>query len=345
MKKFQTWHGKIPCRQFLKKMKVTVLLLFVSVASLLANDSYAQTTKLSLQVENSAIAEVLQQVEDQSEFRFFYNENVDLKQKVSVSVTEKTVFEVLDKVFDGTNIKYKTVGRQIALFNSGETSDVVMQQNIVRGKVTGQNGEPLPGVSVVIKGTTTGTVTSIDGNFSLNAQPEDILVFSFIGMRTQEIPVESQTTINVVMEEETIGVEEVVVIGYGTREKKDLTGAVSQINTEEITKQNTLSPELAMQGKMAGVYISNPGSNPTARPTVQIRGVSTLGYNDPLYVIDGIPLTEGGASSSSSRDQDIRGPVNVFSMINPNDIESISVLKDASATAIYFDNNKKRERG
>ena len=335
MKKFQTWHGKIPCRQFLKKMKVTVLLLFVSVASLLANDSYAQTTKLSLQVENSAIAEVLQQVEDQSEFRFFYNENVDLKQKVSVSVTEKTVFEVLDKVFDGTNIKYKTVGRQIALFNSGETSDVVMQQNIVRGKVTGQNGEPLPGVSVVIKGTTTGTVTSIDGNFSLNAQPEDILVFSFIGMRTQEIPVESQTTINVVMEEETIGVEEVVVIGYGTREKKDLTGAVSQINTEEITKQNTLSPELAMQGKMAGVYISNPGSNPTARPTVQIRGVSTLGYNDPLYVIDGIPLTEGGASSSSSRDQDIRGPVNVFSMINPNDIESISVLKDASATAIY----------
>src|SRR5690606_4267577 len=150
MKKFQTWHGKIPCRQFLKKMKVTVLLLFVSVASLLANDTYAQTTKLSLQIENSAIAEVLQQVEDQSEFRFFYNENVDLRQRVSISITDKTVFEVLDRVFKRTNIKYKTVGRQIALFNSGETSDVLIQQNIVRGKVTSQNGEPLPGVSVVI---------------------------------------------------------------------------------------------------------------------------------------------------------------------------------------------------
>ncbi len=335
MKKFQTWHGKIPCRQFLKKMKVTVLLLFVSVASLLANDTYAQTTKLSLQIENSAIAEVLQQVEDQSEFRFFYNENVDLRQRVSISITDKTVFEVLDKVFKGTNIKYKTVGRQIALFNSGETSDVLIQQNIVRGKVTSQNGEPLPGVSVVIKGTTTGTITDVNGNYALNAQPDDILIFSFIGMRTREVEVNNRTTFDIIMEEETVGVGEVVVIGYGTRQKKDLTGAVSQISTEEITKQNSLTPELAMQGKMAGVFISNPGSDPTARPTVRIRGVSTLGFNDPLYVIDGIPLTEGGASSSSDRVQDIRGPVNVFSMINPNDIESISVLKDASATAIY----------
>ncbi|MGM0376308.1 MAG: TonB-dependent receptor [Bacteroidota bacterium] len=335
MKKNLTWLGVYPGRQFLKKMKVTVLLLFVSVASLLANDSYAQTTRLSLQLENYAITEVLQQVENQSEFRFFYNENVDLNQKVSVHVSEKTVFEVLKNVFEGTDIRYKTIGRQIALYKSGESPDVLVQQNTVSGKVTGQNGEPLPGVSVVIKGTTTGTVTNVDGDYSLNAQPDDVLVFSFIGMRKQEVPVDDRTSIDVIMEEETVGVEEVVVIGYGTREKKDLTGAVSQINTEEIERQNTLSPELAMQGKMAGVYISNPGSDPTARPSVQIRGVGTLGFNDPLYVIDGIPLTEGGASSSSARDQDIRGPVNVFSMINPNDIESISVLKDASATAIY----------
>ncbi len=335
MKKIRTWLGKIPCHQFIKKMKVTLLLLFVSVASLLANDSYAQSKKLSLQLANAEIAEVLQQVENQSEFRFFYNENVNLKERISVDLTDKTVFEVLDNVFNGTKINYKTVGRQIALFNTGESSELLMLQNIIRGRITIQNGEPLPGVSVVIKGTTTGTITDVNGNYSLNVQPDDILVFSFIGMRTQEISVENRTTINVVLEEETIGVGEVIVIGYGTREKKDLTGAVSQINAEDIAKQNTLSPQLAMQGKMAGVFISNPGSNPTARPEIRIRGVGTLGFNDPLYVIDGIPLTEGGASSTAARDQDQRGNVNVFTMINPNDIESISVLKDASATAIY----------
>ncbi len=337
MKKFKTWHGKIPCRQFIKKMKVTVFLLFVSVASLLANDSYAQITKLSLQIENSAIAEVLQQVEEQSEFRFFYNENVDTKQKVSVNLKGKTVFEVLDNILDKTSINYKTVGRQIALYNKGESSEIITaQQSAVSGKVTDDTGQPLPGVTVIIKGTARGTVSNSNGMYSLTGVPEDAtLVFSFVGMLTQEIEVNDRTTIDVVMEEETIGVNEVVVIGYGTREKKDLTGAVSQISSEELQKEIKMSPEMAMQGKMPGVFISNPGSDPNARPSVRIRGVSTLGYNDPLYVVDGIPISEGGSSESSGRVSDLRGKVNVLNMINPNDIESISVLKDASATAIY----------
>ncbi len=205
----------------------------------------------------------------------------------------------------------------------------------VTGTVTSQTGEPLPGVSVVISGTSRGTVTGNNGNFTVQAAGDDVLVFSFIGMRTQEVPVNNRTSIDVVLEEEAVGVDEVVVIGYGTRQRRDLTGAVSQISSDEITRQTTLSPQLAMQGRMPGVFISNPGSDPTARPTVRIRGVGTLGFNDPLYVVDGIPLTEGGAASASGRDQDLRGGVNVFAMINPNDIESISVLKDASATAIY----------
>lgn len=214
-----------------------------------------------------------------------------------------------------------------------DVSNAIQQQ--ITGTVTSQGGEPLPGVSVVVQGTNQGTVTDVDGNFSLQAGGNEILIFSFIGMRTQEVPVDNRSTINIVLEEETIGMDEVVVIGYGTRQRRDLTGAVSQIDSDEITRQTTLSPQLAMQGRMPGVFISNPGSDPTARPTVRIRGVSTLGFNDPLYVVDGIPLTEGGAASGSDRDQDLRGSVNVFSMINPNDIESISVLKDASATAIY----------
>lgn len=228
------------------------------------------------------------------------------------------------------------IGRQIALYNETEGfTGLAAQQSPVSGTVTSTKGEPLPGVTVVIKGTSSGTVTSADGTFSLNTLGNDILTFSFIGMKRQEVAVDSRTTINVVMEEENIGVEEVVVIGYGTRQKKDLTGAVSQINAEEITKQVSLSPQLSMQGKMAGVFVSNPGSDPNSRPTIRIRGVSTLGYNDPLYVVDGIPLTEGGATEGTTRVADLRGTVNVFNMINPNDIESISVLKDASATAIY----------
>ena len=337
MKKNQTGDGIVPCRQLLMKMKITLLLLMVSVVSVLATESYAQSTRLTLQLNDMAIKEVLEQVENQSEFRFFYNEKIDVNKKVSLNAKRQTVFEILDEVLSDTNIDYHVIGRQIALFSKGETESwkTISQQMQISGKITNEQGEPLPGVSVVIKGTATGTVTDIDGAYNLTAEPGDVLVYSFIGMRGQEVLVANQSIINIVMVEEVVGVDEVVVIGYGTRQKKDLTGAVSQISSSEITKQNTLSPEFAMQGKMAGVYISNPGSDPTARPTVRIRGVSTLGYSDPLYVIDGIPLTEGGAASSESRTQDLRGSVNVFSMINPNDIESISVLKDASATAIY----------
>jgi len=210
------------------------------------------------------------------------------------------------------------------------------QLSSVSGTVTDAEEYPLPGVTVMKKGTTQGTITNANGEYSLNNVAEDgTLVFSFIGMKTREVAVNGQTVINVTMEEETIGLDEVVAIGYGSRQKKDLTGAVSNIESDELQKEVQMTPELAMQGKMAGVYISNPGSSPTARPEVRIRGVSTLGFNDPLYVIDGVPLTEGGAASSDARVEDLRGDVNVFSMINPNDIESISVLKDASATAIY----------
>ena len=128
---------------------------------------------------------------------------------------------------------------------------------------------------------------------------------------------------------------EVVVIGYGEREKKDVTGAISNMDSEEITKSAAMTPQLAMQGRMAGVFVGTPGGDPFARPNVQIRGVATFGFSDPLYVIDGIPVLEGGASSPFPGDQDIRSPINIMTSINPNDIESISVLKDASSAAIY----------
>jgi len=210
------------------------------------------------------------------------------------------------------------------------------QVRTVTGVVTdGSGGEALPGVSVLIKGTARGTATDASGRFAIDAASGDVLSFSFIGFESQEITVANQTELTVSMVASISELAEVVVIGYGEREKKDLTGSISTLNAEQLNNEIRMTPELAMQGKMAGVFVSNPGSNPNARPTIRIRGVSTLGFNDPLYVIDGIPITEGGAGSSIDRVQDLRGPVNIMNMINPNDIESISVLKDASATAIY----------
>jgi TonB-linked SusC/RagA family outer membrane protein len=210
------------------------------------------------------------------------------------------------------------------------------QQRTVTGKVTdGSDGSALPGVSVLIKGTTTGTATDSDGNYTIEVASNDVLSFSFIGFELQEITVGQRSTIDVMMTGSVSELQEIVVIGYGEREKRDLTGAISSMDSKEISKSTAMTPELAMQGRMAGVFVGTPSGNPFERPTVQIRGVATFGYAEPLYVIDGIPVLEGGASSPFAGDQDVRSPINIMTSINPNDIESISVLKDASAAAIY----------
>ena len=210
------------------------------------------------------------------------------------------------------------------------------QQRSITGKVVdASDGTALPGVSVLVKGTTIGTATDSNGSYSINASDADVLTFSFIGFESQEITVGTQSTIDVQMPPSTQQLSEVVVIGYGEREKKDVTGAISNMDSEEITKSAAMTPQLAMQGRMAGVFVGTPGGDPFARPNVQIRGVATFGFSDPLYVIDGIPVLEGGASSPFPGDQDIRSPINIMTSINPNDIESISVLKDASSAAIY----------
>ncbi len=211
----------------------------------------------------------------------------------------------------------------------------IIQQQEIKGTVTGADNSPLPGVSILVVGTTNGAETDFDGNYSINANKGDVLQFSFVGMKTQTVTVGDDTTINITLADDASALDEVVVIGYGTRKKKDLTGAVSVISSEELTREVKMSPELSMQGKMAGINISNPGANPNARPEIRIRGVGTLGFNDPLYVIDGVPVIEGLSASELAFADDVRGGVNIMNLINPNDIESISVLKDASATAIY----------
>jgi len=284
-------------------------------------------------------------VEQISEFYFFYkNDEVkenDLEKIVSLDVRNQTIDKVLDQALKETGLHYKILDRYIVVsknpISDGAMNSWVQQRPTVSGTVRNQQGEPIPGVTVLVKGTTVGTVTDINGRFAM-VLPENAtaLVFSFVGMRQQEVPVEGRTLFEITLSEELRGIDEVVVIGYGTRQKKDLTGAVSQIGSEEILKKGAINPQMSMQGMMPGVFVGSTSSDPSARPTIRIRGVGTLGYNDPLYVIDGIPITEGYTGSDiSSRQLTLRGDVNPLNMINPNDIESISVLKDASASAIY----------
>ena len=206
------------------------------------------------------------------------------------------------------------------------------QQRSITGRVTdGADGGPLPGVSIIVKGTSTGTTTDADGNYSINASPENVLTFSFIGYETREMAVGTQTSIDVVMAASAQTLGEVVVIGYGTREKKDLTGSISAVQSKDIESIPFASPQFALQGKATGVRVVNQSGDPSEGPQVFIRGIGTWnGSAQPLYVIDGQIIEE-----PTNANQDVIGSINLWTLINPNDIESISVLKDASATAIY----------
>ena len=213
------------------------------------------------------------------------------------------------------------------------TSSIIAQRTVT-GKVTGADGLGVPSASILVKGTTSGTVTDLDGNFSLNVPNNAaVLVISSIGLTTQEITIGNQSAINVAMAEDAQKISEVVVVGYGTQRKKDLTGSIATVNEKDFQKGNIVSPEQLIAGKIAGVAITPGSGAPGSGSRIRIRGGSSLSDDNPLIVIDGVPLAGTGSSGSSTAG--IGGIANGLSLINPNDIESISVLKDASAAAIY----------
>lgn len=215
---------------------------------------------------------------------------------------------------------------------------IAQSQGNISGKVINEKNEPLAGVTVQLQASGTTVVTNDAGEFAIAANSGAVLVFSSSGYTTQEKTItRAGEFITVIMKEMVIGLDDVVVIGYGTRAKRDVTSAISSIDAETITKSVGMSAENAMQGTMSGVQVSGISGDPMARPVIRIRGTNTWGVSDPLYVIDGIPVTEMGAGIEAAdlRIADVRGPLNIMALINPNDIESISVLKDASAAAIY----------
>ena len=216
-----------PLKKTFLIMRIIVFLLLATIFQTYANDAYSQRTKLSLNFNNTELELVLDAIENQSEFFFLYNEKlVDIKRKVSVKANDQAITEILNGLFAGTDVQYSIVDRKIVLAPEN-INEAVQQQKGVSGKVTDRAGLSLPGVTVVIKGTTQGAITDVNGSYTLNnVSDNNTLVFSFVGMRTLEVIVGSQSNINVSLEEETIGIEEVVAIGYGTVKKSDLTGAV-----------------------------------------------------------------------------------------------------------------------
>ena len=320
MKKKRIWVPELICTliKTWKMMRLSLFFVLLFVAQSWAIDSYSQQVHLSMKMSDVRVIDVLNEIENKTDFFFLFNQKlVDVDRKVDINVEEQNVDQVLTQLFEGTNVKYMVKGRQIVL-TTENVNDINSQQKDITGKVTDSSGSPLPGVTIVLKGTTNGTISDTDGNYSINNVPSKAtLVFSFVGMKSQEILVAGKITINVVLADETVGLDEVVAIGYGSQKKSDLTGSIVSADMNAITDRPNVSVMEGLQGTVPGLNISQvnqAGEN----PGITIRGQSTLsGEQNPLIVLDGV-IFRGNLMD-----------------INPSDIKSISVLKDASAKAIY----------
>lgn len=310
-------------RKLLLKMKITSLLLFLGAMNMLASPSYSQATKISLDLRNSPIESVLDKIEQESEFYFLYNQKlIDVERKVDIVAYNKPIRDILYSLFDGTNVKYAVYDRQIILtsMESPGIADLPQQRQVSGKVVDASSGEALPGVNVIVAGTTTGVLTDVSGDYTITIPDANaVLEFTFIGYDKVSQPVQGRTTVNVEMAVSTMLLDEIVVVGYGTQRKSDITGSVVSVSSQQITERPVTNVFQALQGKAAGVDITT-SLRPGTLGSISIRGSRSLtASNSPLYVVDGIPILSNSGIET----------------LNEQDIESIEILKDASATAIY----------
>ncbi len=310
-------------KKAMRIMRITIVLILGIVLTAHA-ESYSQATKLDVKLENRSVRDVMKFIEENSEYVFLYKtEDVDVNKKVDVNLQDATIQEILDEVLEGENVQYDVFDRQILIRKVPEQIRQQQQQpgrKNITGVVSDKDGLGLPGVSVIVTGTSTGTVTNEDGEFNLSIPADaETLQFSFVGMKTQELPIAGKTVFTVTMNEDIVGMEEVVVVGYGTEKKRDLTGAISTISGETINKIPATNFLQNLQGQTTGLQVSNSGGQAGASSRIRIRGINSISSStDPLWVIDGLIMSSGD-----------------FETLNPADIQSVEVLKDAAATAIY----------
>jgi TonB-linked SusC/RagA family outer membrane protein len=298
-------------------MKLTILLSVMNLV-LVSAAGFSQGNRLTLNLKDATLKEAIAQIESQSNYSFLFKEDaINFNETVNLAASNTPIEEVLNTMLTGKNLEYKILDNALIVLLPPTESK---QGQVVKGQVTdGNTGEPLPGVNIIIKGTTTGGVTDMEGKYSIELPGnETSLIFSFIGYLSDTIYVGSQTQINVIMVPDIQKLDEVVVIGYGTVKKSDLTGAVSVVSAEDIQTIKARDLTHAMQGMASGVQVLNSSGTPGSAPVIRIRGIGTINSADPLIVVDGVRMSVGD-----------------LEFINTNDIESVSVLKDASAAAIY----------
>jgi TonB-linked SusC/RagA family outer membrane protein len=289
------------------------MIVFILLISLQLSARTNSQDRITLNLQSAGLKTALKQIEKQTIFRFLYNDEVvSSNYKVSINAINKPVTEVLDNIFTSTALTYRILENNLVVITSRELS---VQDIRVTGKVTSSTGETIPGATVTIKGSTVTTTTNAAGVYSISAPETATLVFSSVGYATQEVPVNNRTELDVVLQTSTVGLNEVVVIGYGTANKRDLTGSIVKVSGKEVADKPNTNPVASLQGKVAGLSVVNSGP-PGRAPDIRIRGTVSIGQVQPLYVVDGIFNDN-------------------IDYINPNDIESIEVLKDPSSLAIF----------
>lgn len=299
--------------KLLRIMNVSMLLLLVTFFKLSAS-TFSEAYRISLKAKNITLKEVIVMIEEKDDITFMYNHSqLNLNKRVSLDLDNENLVEALVEILKGTGIEFKVIDNQVVLFKSEDfnTTSQQQQKRTITGTVTDSNDEPLPGVSIVIKGTTEGTVTDIDGLYTLpNVEDGAVLEFSFIGLESQEVKVNGKSTIDITMIEETTGLDQVVVVGYGTTKKASVTGSISSVKTEELTKVPSSNVTSNLAGRLPGLIVDQSNG----RPGADAAELSVRGFESALLIVDGVERK--------------------FNQLDPNEIESITVLKDASA-AIY----------
>ncbi|MDR1203269.1 MAG: TonB-dependent receptor [Tannerellaceae bacterium] len=302
--------------QIFRIMRLTTFLLMISILCAFAENTLSQNARVNINKKNVQLDEILAEIESQTDYLFIYNNYVNVNRKVSANVKNKPVSEVLSNLLANTDIDYVMEGTHILL--SKRAAPIVQQDGRqVSGTVTDTNGEPIIGANVVEKGTNNGIITDVNGRFNLRISPNATLNISYIGYITREIAIGNQTNIMIELVEDTKVLDEVVVIGYGTVAKKDVTTAVSTVSTKDLDERPVVDAVQAIQGRAAGVHVYMPSGTPGADMVIRVRGTTSItGSNEPLYVVDGVPVSN-------------------LNFLSPNDIASLQVLKDASSAAIY----------
>lgn len=319
-------------KHFFRTMKIATILLFAFTFCLLAENTHSQNVRVSIDQRNIQLESILEEIENQTDYLFVYNKHVDVNRTVSVRESNTPLKNILDNLFEGTDVSYAVEGSYIVLSvdSKGAVTGPTQQKRTITGVITDFTGEPIIGANVVEKSSAAnGVITDLDGRFSLSVNStSDMLTISYIGYITQEIALGSASNYNVILVEDTQALDEVVVIGYGAVKKSDLTGSVGSIQVDKIQGVSIKSVDQMLQGRTAGLYMVQNSGMPGASSSVRIRGGNSIsGGNEPLYIIDGVPVYPSGGSSQTE--------LNPLNTIPTSDIESIEVLKDASSTAIY----------